>query len=596
MGKTWLAVRLAYEFGSQYPDAHLYYNLGGSAPSPADPTEVLRHFLVQLGVDESLIPADEAERAAVFRSETVDKRILLVLDDAVSVVQVKKLLPSSSRSAVLVTSRKRLDGLSGRQWFHRVALPPFSQETALQLLTQSVGPELMTAEPVAVERLLALCGGVPLALSVAAARLEGRGGSLSTVVEKILSGRPLELLVEDGEQSTEAVLDMSYRELTSEQARAYRLLGLRSGPDFGVPAAAALLGVPEVEALLDALVEANLLEAIGADRYRFHVMVALHAGDRANDDSTVEERRAARQLSVLWYARRTAALAKVLSPRWWATTLFEDVTPATSDRTRAVEELETERVNLMEALREADDRMSPAFCEALQPWLYNSGRADDLITTNKVGLGAAQRTGDRAAAMRMHNQLGTGYELAGRHDLAMERFVLSLEIAKSIGHALGEQSALEWIGLVHGGLGELEPAVRYLELSLEAAERVPDPPQRERAITLSRMHIERLLTDAGKTYSTDELGRALGYFHDNGEDVNEARILVLLGRAYLESGESRLAQPVLERAVTLFESQRALLLQIKALRVLADVEDQLGEHESAHSHRVRADGLTTPEQ
>ncbi|MCP2204013.1 hypothetical protein [Lentzea flava] len=195
----------------------------------------------------------------------------------------------------------------------------------------------------------------------------------------------------------------------------------------------------------------------------------------------------------------------------------------------------------------------------------------------------------------MRNQLGTGHELAGRFDLALEHFATSLEIAKACGHVLCEQSALEWHGITHGGKGDLELALRYLNLSFEMTERVHDPVHRGRARILITMYVNRLLANRDCTTSVDELNRALSYLHVNGEDINGARVLMQLASAHVAAGQQRLAASAQERVVALFARHNATALQIGALRALADTEDLLGEREAAQEHRLEAYRLTHPD-
>jgi len=596
IGKTWLAIRASHELSSRFPGAQLYYDLRGSTGQPVAPAEVLGHFLVLLGLKRSEIPDHEEERATLFRSLTADERMLMLLDDADSVTQVRKLLPSSPHSLVLVTSRNRLAGLRTRHGFHQVDLGVLDPEDARHLLTRSLELTGTDEEEQAIGQLLDLCAGVPLSLSVVETRLDGRAGLITVVVEQILAGRSLDLLV-DEDLAVEAIFDMSYARLSPQAAVAYRGLPSHPGPEFGLAAATALLDTSKGKALLaiDELVEVNLLERRGEDRFGFHEVVREHAHRLALDEDSAHDRRTMRERCASWYLRRQIALCKAIAPRWTVTRLFDEVEPAPAEH--AAGELEREYANVMGAFAALDelglDELLPAFCEAVQPWQYTTRRADDLVAVATAAVAAAQRSGDEVVEMRMRNLLGTGYELSGDFDQALEQFETSLEIARRLGHALGEQSAWEWIGIVHGGRGQLSEAIPHLHKSLEAAERIADPVQRERARNLTRMHLERLLGKASGS-SVKELTGLAGYFRDKSEYVNEARILELVAAAYRADGQNQPAQIALERAVAQFAQAGATQLQVSALRRLADVEDALGEHETAATRRVEADRLTTP--
>ncbi|MFJ8963282.1 NB-ARC domain-containing protein [Lentzea sp. NPDC102401] len=597
IGKTWFAIRTAHDLSSRFQGAQLYYDLRGSTGHPADPSDVLRHFLTQLGLGHSEIPAHEEERATVFRSLTANTHVLVMLDDADSVTQVRKLLPSSPHSLVLVTSRNRLANLRTRHGFHQVDLGALDTGDARHLLTRFLDLTGSEAEERAIAQLLDLCAGVPLSLSVAAARLDGRGTLIDVVVEQILAGRSLDLLVDDDDLAVEAIFDMSYARLSPDAAVAYRSLTLHPGPDFGLPAAAALLDATQGKALqlIDELVEATLLEARGGGRFGFHEVVREHAHRLALDEDSPEIRRAIRLRSAMWYLRHQIALCKAIAPRWTVSALFDEIEKASPDE--ASVELEREYSNVMRAFAVLDelcaDELLPAFCEAVQSWQYNTRRSDDVMAVASAALAAAQRLGDQRAEMRVRNLLGTGYELAGAFEKALEQFETSLDLARRLGHVLGEQSALEWIGLVYGGQGVLAQAIPHLRQSAEVAEHIADPVQRERALTLHKMHVERLLNRASGTSIADLAGLS-GYFRDNGEHVNEARILTRIATAHRAQGQAGPAVLAWKQAAAAFARGGAVALQAEALRQLADVEDELGEHDSAAAHRADADRLTRP--
>ncbi len=172
IGKTALAVHVAHRLRDRFPDGQLFANLQG-ATSPLRPSEVLARFLRDLGVPDVAIPAGEAERAARFRTLLAGRRVLIALDDARDAGQVRPLLPGTAGCGVIVTSRNTLPGLPGSALLD---LEVLDQAEARELFRVIVGPERAAAEPEATASVLASCGGLPLAIRIAASRLASRPG------------------------------------------------------------------------------------------------------------------------------------------------------------------------------------------------------------------------------------------------------------------------------------------------------------------------------------------------------------------------------------------------------------------------------------
>ena len=174
VGKSALAVGLAYLLMGLYPDGQFYYELGGStADGPADPAEVLAAFLRQLGVSRDDVPDALADRKAMFRDKTFGRQILVVLDDAADLPQVKELLPSSRRAVVIVTSIAQHTGAKIAGFDERnldVLQPSFSTE----LVTRYLGVERVTNEPEAAAELISVCGRLPLGLELMCGVIAGR--------------------------------------------------------------------------------------------------------------------------------------------------------------------------------------------------------------------------------------------------------------------------------------------------------------------------------------------------------------------------------------------------------------------------------------
>jgi DNA-binding SARP family transcriptional activator len=169
IGKTALAVHWAHQHADRFPDGQLYLDLGGVGPAPLAPADAVRRLLGALGVPAHRIPADLDEQAALYRTLVADRRVLVVLDHARDVQQVRPLLPGAPGCLVLVTSRRQLTDLVALHGAVPVTLDPLAETEARDLLVSRLGGERLAWQESAVAELIAACARQPLALNVAAA-------------------------------------------------------------------------------------------------------------------------------------------------------------------------------------------------------------------------------------------------------------------------------------------------------------------------------------------------------------------------------------------------------------------------------------------
>ncbi|MFD8478047.1 BTAD domain-containing putative transcriptional regulator [Kitasatospora sp. NPDC059673] len=314
VGKTSLAVHVGHALRARFPDGRLHVDLRGAQPVPLDPGEALAGFLTALGVADREIPADLAERAALFRTTVTGRRLLILLDNAAGPEQVAPLLPGSRTCAVLVTSRAWLTTLPGAR---HLPLDAMAAQEALDLLAAVAGRARIEAEPVAAAAIVTACGRLPLAVRVAGSRLAADPAqSLVQLADSLADERTRLGELTHEQASVEPVLALSYARLTEEQARALRLLALPDAPDLGPADAAALLdrGPAETRELLDALVDLNLLQSPAADRYGFHDLLKVFARQRGGDTAAAVTAAFARLLDFCVTGARNAESAAHRDP------------------------------------------------------------------------------------------------------------------------------------------------------------------------------------------------------------------------------------------------------------------------------------------
>lgn len=322
IGKTALAVHVAHAVRKAFPDGQLYADLRGAGDAPADPTAVLAGFLEAFGTAKSAVPETLAELTALYRTTLASRRVLVLLDDARDFAQVRPLLPGGPGCAVLVTGRWALPELPGPGALH---LPELTSDEAVSMLTRICGRRETERDPQCARRLVAACGHLPLAVRIAAARLRTRPAwRLHDLADRLaVEQRRLDWL-SLGDARVSAAFESSHAHLTAPQARALHLLAVPDIADFGLPAAAAILDLPENEAeeLCESLADAALLESGRAARYRYHQLVKLFARAKlAERPEAAGERDAAlarlidHQIAVVAEVSRMLTLGDVLPAR-----------------------------------------------------------------------------------------------------------------------------------------------------------------------------------------------------------------------------------------------------------------------------------------
>lgn len=291
VGKTALAVHLAHRIAARFPDGQLFADLRGFSPSgaPADPGEVLAGFLAALGVDRERLPARTEAKAALFRSALATRRVLVVLDNAHDATQVRPLLPGSSRCAVVITGRRRLTDLATGNGARLLSLDVPSAAEAADCFARRVStgrPETdATAVPdaTAVSEIVRLCGRLPLALGVAAARATASPDvPLRRTAEALAAaGQGLAAFDDDGGNPVRSAFSWSYRTLGTDAARLFRALPRSGREELSAEDLTRLSAVPgrATAPAVAELVRARLLTRLRPDLYGVHPLVLAYAAE-----------------------------------------------------------------------------------------------------------------------------------------------------------------------------------------------------------------------------------------------------------------------------------------------------------------------------
>ena len=321
IGKTTLALHFAHQAAGRFPDGQLYVNLRGFDPAgpPMTPEEALRLLLDALSVPAARIPAGLDAQAGLYRSLLAGQRMLVLLDNARDVDQVRPLLPASPGCLVIVTSRNQLTSLVAAEGASPLTLDVLTDGEAHELLTRRLGAQRVADDPGAADELIQQCARLPLALSIAAARSASQPGlSLAALTADLRDARGRLDALDAGHAAANvrAVLSWSYQQLDAATARLFRLLGLHAGPDVSAAAAASMAGLPLDEARrgLGELTRAHLLTEHAPGRFSCHDLLRAYAAELTESADSEAERRAATGRMLDHYLRTAHRAALRLHP------------------------------------------------------------------------------------------------------------------------------------------------------------------------------------------------------------------------------------------------------------------------------------------
>lgn len=554
VGKTSLALRWAHRIQDRFPDGQLYVNLRGYDPGePVTAHDALHRFLIALGVRAHSVPQDLDAAAALYRSLLAGRRMLIVLDNAAVVSQVRPLLPGSAGCLVVVTSRSRLSGLAVRDGAHRLTLGTLPEAEAVALLRAVTAGYRPEDDEEKLTELARLCARLPLALRIAAERAVSYPHMrLDDLIADLRDESALwdALSTGDDEEAgaVRTVFAWSYRALPHQVARLFRLLGLHPGPEFGLNAAAALAGLTpsRTRQLLDSLVGAHLLEHTTPDRYQFHDLLRAYAADQAQQEEPSEEREATLRRVLDWYLHTADAAQSWINPAEGRVRLappVDGVRPLTfSDYDAAVDWSEREHANLLQVARAATwaryDQLTWQLSVVLANAQPPSAPVADWLAVGRLGLAAAERLGDRVAQARLLTEFGVGYVRINRLTDSLESHRRALAIWSELGDRLGEAHSLNLIGLVNLRRRRLDDAARHFE-------------------------------------------QAVAAFREQGSAHWEATTLANLASTHYHAGHLPEAAAAVRRALAVHRSLDSKRGEGNALRLLSDIQREQGEVKEA---------------
>lgn len=514
LGKTAFAVHAAHRLAPRFPDGQFALDLRGMDAEPTPPRDALARLLAASGLTDAAIPNGLDERAALWRSLLSERRVLLLLDNAVDEDQVRPLLPGSGPSLTLVTSRNSLAGLDS---VHRTDLALLRREEAVELLTRILGPERVLAEAQAARDLADLCGHLPLAVRIAGQRLLSRPHErLTKLVTRLAAeGRRLDGL-QAGSLRVRAAFALSYRQLPPVTRTFLRRAALAEGPDFS-PETGALLADLSFDAAVDCaeeLTDAGLLQSDAvAERYRFHDLLRLYALEQTESEDRPDIRDAALDRTARWMLERATAAALHYEVHQERTTPAQDPDPDTAPvgKSEARRWLEAERAQWLAALHRAhrsgwhQEVLDTAqamhwFSDMTQHW-------EQWVEVFTCATDSARALGDRRQEAVHLNYLAWAHNLCAHNpEAALTAADAALEAARECGDGLQEGWALGYgAGALHRQ-GRAEDAHDRLRESARRLAALDAPEARPAELTILNT-LGNLLRHTGRAAEALEIHR-----------------------------------------------------------------------------------------
>lgn len=572
IGKTALATRWAYAALGSFPDGQIYINLQGYGPyDPLSPARALAAILDALGYPDAQKTADVSTRSARLRTILANRRVLLILDNAYSVDQVRPLIPGGHSSLAVVTSRESLPGMVARDGARRIELELLPTEDAATLLQELIGTRAMQDR----QHLLSLvhqCARLPLALRIVAEVTAIQPfKSLTRVSDELQDHRRrMEILSDrsDSETAMSSIFSWSYNRLQPSDAHVFRMLGLHPGASFDIFATEALTGLSRGSSqfALDNLRRASLIEEFADGRYRMHDLVKAYAATLADEYYSIDDRQESITRLSNYYLSVAAIAMNVLFPadreRRPSISPRQATIPDVTERTAARRWLASERANIV-ALAVQDSYPQRADDYLLTVWrfLTTSGYYDDALLIADAAIQSAHlREDSRAEALSLQLS-GLILRLAGRFDEARDHLMQAIHIQQV--NSIDETGATShfYLGLVLSSRGDYTQALAEHQEALRLYKLYND----QVGIANAEGNIGYVLWRLGRyeeSFGPHE--RAIIGHRSLGHDLGEASTLDSLGRLYRSTGRF----------------QEAVARHVEAIGLQREIEHHYGEAEA----------------
>ncbi|MGH3703293.1 MAG: BTAD domain-containing putative transcriptional regulator [Agromyces sp.] len=456
IGKTTLAVQWAHSVADRFPDGQLFINLRGYAPAgeSLSDTEALGQLLADLGGSVAGIQGGADPLREAYRRAIGGRRMVVVIDNAADADQARSLLPGVPGCLVIITSRSHLPGLVVQDGAVPVPLHRLSDEESRRLLVRRLGEDRVRSDPASIDSIVASCAGLPLALALAAASAAGSREAMHDVADDLsATASALDVLSLDADNDLRSTFEWSYRALSDDAARMFRLASVHPGVTHPRAALASIagFGLARTSAILGELVGANMFVAVAKGEFAVHDLLRAYAHELAERTG---ERAGAQRRLVGHYVHMTRraylafgrpAVVEVESPPPIAEAIsgFES-----SDD--AVRWFLAERKALLEtfgvALLLGLDREAALIALDWRPIRQAVDAPSIMIESIAQATDAARRCGDEHLEVELRRDLAVNLGMSGHEAESQHHFEQVLATYRAWGDDVGESNTLRNLG------------------------------------------------------------------------------------------------------------------------------------------------------
>jgi tetratricopeptide (TPR) repeat protein/DNA-binding XRE family transcriptional regulator len=594
IGKTTFAVHAAHRLAPAFPDGQFFLPLHAHTAGlrPVDPADALASLLLTAGLAPQQIPPGVAARAARWRGQVAGKRVLLLLDDAAGHEQVRPLLPGTAGTLVLVTSRRRLTALQGAAV---VSLDTLPRGEAALLARLAGRPGLPAGDP-AVDEITRLCGYLPLAIGMLASQLRHHPAwTAAALAAELASARDRLALMRAENLSVGAAFGLSYQDLSEDQQRLFRRLGLHPGPSIDAYAAAALDGTTlgTARGHLDELYDQHLLTEPAHGRYQLHDLLGEHARTLVVADNPAESDAAVGRL--LDYYLHTALDADRHLASWASAARRSPPghppaqAPGLATRDQAAAWLETERANLHAATDYAASHGRPehaiAIPAAISGFLAYRGYGDQSAALHQTALAAARQADDRLGEADTLDGLGVLQGDVGDYPAAAASLARAVALYGDAGDLPGQAHALNQLAYLHVLTADYPAAAASAQQALALARSASDRSVEADAFIHLGL-VQQLTGDYPAAAASQQ--QALALCRGLGNLEGQAEALNCLGIVQQETGDYPAAAASHQQALATFREFGDRLGQAEALNGLGELSSRTSATGHARQYHAQA--------